>query len=219
MKNETTDSNSTNVVRVLAVEGHQPSWRATDCEQLISNRHTPLTNLIFFYFINIIGFVLVGFFNCPRSGNTRSVSEVGYKKRTCLQHVQWVTILRLSVIYNERKYRTILRVNAYTIFRDILTEYANNAILLLISIGFHANTSFLAMLNRFIAVGELSASDRQRKSPKCRTMGLFLFSARRDRGIGSLPREVLAPIEITAKVLNNQILNNKWTTINNSKKS
>lgn len=148
-------------------------------------------------------------FNCPRSGNTRSVSEVGYKKRTCLQHVPRVTILRLSVIYNEREYRSILRVNAYTIFRDILTEYANNAILLLISIGFHANTSFLAMLNRFIAVGELSASDRQRKSPKCRTMGLFLFSARRDRGIGSLPREVLAPIEITAKVLNNQIRNNK----------
>lgn len=25
MKNETTDSNSTNVVRVLALEGHQPS--------------------------------------------------------------------------------------------------------------------------------------------------------------------------------------------------
>ena len=218
MKNETTDSNSTNVVRVLAVEGHQPSWRTADCEQLISNiPHLPTS--YFIYFININGFVLVGFFICPRSGNTRSVSEVWYKKRTCLQHVQWVTILRLSVIYNEREYRTILRVNAYTIFRDILTEYANNAILLLISIGFHANTSFLAMLNRFIAVGELSASDRQRKSPKCRTMGLFLFSARRDRGIGSLPREVLAPIEITAKVLNNQIRNNKWTTINNSKKS
>lgn len=131
------------------------------------------------------------------------------KKRTCLQHVPRVTILRLSVIYNEREYRSILRVNAYTIFRDILTEYANTAILLLNFIGFHANTSFLAMLNRLIAIGELSASDRQRKSPKCRTMGLFLFSARRDRGIGSLPREVLAPIKFTAKVLNNQILNNK----------